>query len=858
MVYNLIEKVNKGTLKYILDHHDEFDLGNLFINGRVKKEGVLNLYNKYYNSLNEVGEIKVSYKQNKNKIGRHYPHGICLTTMSKRVRHSIGRMYHIDLDIENCHPVLLSQICSKHKINCSALDNYIQNRHLYTEEKDRVYVIINGGVLLPTDSPLLFDISHGMNDIYSALKNIYPKFYKMSEEKDTYNVNGRMMSYILQNEENTCLEVMIKTLKTIYNITPTSLAYDGFTLEKTKTNHDMVKYIISDLENMVNHELGYTLKLREKPMDKGFSVMTENKSPLKLLKPIPICNCIILHDHMETLLHFIISSHNITSFDYTFNEVCPSLISIVSGTCLEKYMDILTSNIFDVDEKELNEYISRVDKVDKYDAIKHLMTFIDRKNMKILYQHFLRMLNENRVVLKNSVDTDFSTDSDIYDFVNHLRTTTFPSQQKLKEYFLANVSKYVKFIQFPECFIVNMEKDNEVQYSIEHKIFGTCSYTEIIEDTPCVFYKSIFDTPISLWADLEVKNKVKLFRNITFNPIETNDKEFNMYRGFRAQDVENVDINLIQPILNHIKMCWANDDDDIYDYIIHWFNHCFTKPWMKSGIVLLLCGLEGTGKGLLIDNLIIPYIYGDTIACVSQGLSPIVQRFNSICMNKLFICCNEVSTEGGFHTSFEKLKAIITDKTISIEKKGIDIFKDYPNFINFIFTTNNTDSVKLGRTDRRYCCLETSSRYKGQWDYFTTLLDNCNQDTANHFYTFCKQYPITRNIRNIPRTKLKDDMMMNAKSTIERFVEDIQEAINTRNKNELIPRDESEFLWDTYIFSATNKDGEILIKGRDIYKSYSLWCRENNETRKSNTLFGRELKKLVESVRTKTSMMYKF
>jgi phage/plasmid-associated DNA primase len=314
----------------------------------------------------------------------------------------------------------------------------------------------------------------------------------------------------------------------------------------------------------------------------------------------------------------------------------------------------------------------------------------------------------------------------------------------------------------------------------------------------------------------------------------------------KAKRVPQVNMKLIQPILNHIKNCWASIDDecsaDMYDYILQWFRQAFLEPWNKTGIVLLLYGLEGTGKGILIDNLIIPFIYGDTNACVSQGLNPLTQRFNSICMNKLFICCNEVSSEGGFHMSFDKLKAIITDKTISIEKKGIDVFKDYPNYLNLIFTTNNYDGVKLGKSDRRYCCIETSSKYKGDYDYFENLLTFCNQEVANHFYTYCIDMESTRNIRHIPRTQLKEDMMVNAVSSVEKYIREAQQFdMEEKRKNSAWVT--LNMKWDEALCTYTAQDRTI--PARHLYESYASWCRENHEVNKSSAMFGREAKSLL-------------
>jgi len=347
-------------------------------------------------------------------------------------------------------------------------------------------------------------------------------------------------------------------------------------------------------------------------------------------------------------------------------------------------------------------------------------------------------------------------------------------------------------------------------------------------------------------------HKLPFYQNITFKPEQhyKSDKEFNMYSGFQATEVKEVDIELIQPILNHILHCWANTNYDLFDYILQWFRQAWLYPHIKTQIVLLLYGLEGTGKGILIDNLIIPYVYGTKTACVSHGLTPIVQRFNSICMNKLFICANEVSSEGHFHSSFEKLKALITDPTMPIEKKGIDMFEDYPNYINFIFTTNNFDSVKLGKSDRRYVCLETSDRYKGNFDYFDELTSSINQEVANHFYTYIIRLEKTRNIKKIPMTDLKLDMLKNTENSIDRFLREVKEWISCKVEIKSMikhhPHGTNICATEVEGYSrknfVENLNEENEIQCSTLFGLYLSFCMKENDTKESMNKFGKVAK----------------
>merc|ERR1712146_221695 len=55
----------------------------------------------------------------------------------------------------------------------------------------------------------------------------------------------------------------------------------------------------------------------------------------------------------------------------------------------------------------------------------------------------------------------------------------------------------------------------------------------------------------------------------------------NIWNGFQGQFLE-YDMNAIEPILHHIRTCWANDNEGIYDYILNWLAHIVQYPYKKT------------------------------------------------------------------------------------------------------------------------------------------------------------------------------------------------------------------------------------------------------------------------------------
>ena len=83
-----------------------------------------------YNALYHNGNnAKVTYKLTSCGYGRVYANkSLSLGSLRKEVRHTLAKDIYVDIDIENCHPMILCQVCSKSGIECESLTEYTTNR----------------------------------------------------------------------------------------------------------------------------------------------------------------------------------------------------------------------------------------------------------------------------------------------------------------------------------------------------------------------------------------------------------------------------------------------------------------------------------------------------------------------------------------------------------------------------------------------------------------------------------------------------------------------------------------------------------------------------------------------------------
>ena len=113
----LIEKVDKYKLQRIID-----DFGQNNIN-----EETQNNLKKYYENLDNIGEIKIIYKQNFN-TGRYYADQFSLQGMYNQVRSSIIHKDCIDIDFINSNITIIIYLAEKYKLKIPNIKKYSNNR----------------------------------------------------------------------------------------------------------------------------------------------------------------------------------------------------------------------------------------------------------------------------------------------------------------------------------------------------------------------------------------------------------------------------------------------------------------------------------------------------------------------------------------------------------------------------------------------------------------------------------------------------------------------------------------------------------------------------------------------------------
>jgi hypothetical protein len=216
----------------------------------------------------------------------------------------------------------------------------------------------------------------------------------------------------------------------------------------------------------------------------------------------------------------------------------------------------------------------------------------------------------------------------------------------------------------------------------------------------------------------------------------------------------------VQPWLDHVRFVLASGDAVLYEYVISWLAHIMQYPSNKIGTGLLFKSEQGAGKGIFFD-LIIKHIIGRDYSTSINDMNQLLGNFNAIVEHKLFTVCDEIQNYGGAYKSNDKLKSLITNESIIIERKGFDS-QTVEDFNNYVFLTNNDWPVKVETSDRRYVIIEASSARIGDREYFNNLLRLTNDEVGTHLYNWLMRFEIVIDLRSVPNTKARTQLKMNS------------------------------------------------------------------------------------------------
>ena len=165
----------------------------------------------------------------------------------------------------------------------------------------------------------------------------------------------------------------------------------------------------------------------------------------------------------------------------------------------------------------------------------------------------------------------------------------------------------------------------------------------------------------------------------------------------------------------HIEDVICSKDEESR-YLLKWCAWTLQNPVRASEVAIVMRGGKGAGKGVF-GNLL-TRIFGAHGLQISNP-KHLVGHFNSHLMHTCLLFADEALWAGD-KASEGVLKRMITERTLTIEPKGIDSF-EAPNRLSLVMASNEDWVVPASLDERRFAVFNVSNGRQGDRGYFDAL-----------------------------------------------------------------------------------------------------------------------------------------
>lgn len=254
------------------------------------------------------------------------------------------------------------------------------------------------------------------------------------------------------------------------------------------------------------------------------------------------------------------------------------------------------------------------------------------------------------------------------------------------------------------------------------------------EENAQMIAKEFFESPETTFYD-----------GVEFNPAGTTDGCINLWTGPTITP-EQGKWKRIQYFLFKI-IC--NGDKKAYKYLLRFIAHALQRPREKPGILIILLGGQGTGKGTV--AVILRRIWTATFLQV-HNISEVTGTFNSS-LERAFIVFMDEALFVGDRRATDALKSLVTEPVIQINEKHQPV-RQIGSFHRYIAATNAEHFKHTEKDDRWDFVLRVSEERKGDHSYWQELYQEIENGGVEAMAQDLLGYDLSEfNVRNKPQTQ---------------------------------------------------------------------------------------------------------
>src|SRR5574344_10754 len=238
----------------------------------------------------------------------------------------------------------------------------------------------------------------------------------------------------------------------------------------------------------------------------------------------------------------------------------------------------------------------------------------------------------------------------------------------------------------------------------------------------------------------------------------------------------------------------VNYDRQRLYWVINWLAYFF-QGLKKSQVALVLLGEQGAGKGILFNEVIKP-LFGENFVKTINDKSLNTNYKGSLVEKTLFLNLDEISAKNSSSSVKNFLKVLVTNASITAEKKFKNLEKETPIYGQILITSNELYALEIESSDRRFTVFSTSGNlanydFLGYGNYES--LSAAIKSELKSFSIYLKNYHVDEKSANTAlNTTEKDNLIQQYQratykpikmTKLQKNLREFSEAIRCRNLN---------------------------------------------------------------------------
>lgn len=356
-----------------------------------------------------------------------------------------------------------------------------------------------------------------------------------------------------------------------------------------------------------------------------------------------------------------------------------------------------------------------------------------------------------------------------------------------------------------------------------YRIFKKAGFKSLLENKLEVMADSRGNPVKRSWADIFLAHENRRFYPSGLGLFPNRDRRYmgyyNMWEGFSVQPQEG-DWSLFY---NHVRDIICDGNGDLFSWVLDWMADLYQDPGNPKGCAIVMHGVEGCGKGTFAQML--GAAFGTHFKHITDE-EHLIGRFNGHLADCILAFGDEV-TYGGNRKVAGKLKALVTEKYLVSERKGIDAVQ-FQNCTHLLIASNESWFIPAGPQSRRWLVLDVAPDMANNQDYFKGIQHQMKNGGLEAMLHDLLQRKIVSNLNKAPETKAlqyqRAQYANNNPTTSWISAQLSRGKMTVENANA-----DMSGAWPTTVLKA------------DMYEHYNRWCQENKRRPDADVQFGKQI-----------------